>query len=132
MNPDFVIAALYVGDLHPDVMKPMLVKKFSPAGHIHSVRLCRDRMTISSLGYACTVSTAIQTIQNTGEWYGNVNFELTLSSEAADLVKQMLNGKLLNGIFGLCNGPYRNSNHNELLNIHLLFLLPIVYTKATC
>ncbi|MCJ8740638.1 hypothetical protein PDJAM_G00061200 [Pangasius djambal] len=45
------MAALYVGDLHHDVMDPMLAEKFSPAGHIHSIRLCRDRRTISSLSY---------------------------------------------------------------------------------
>ncbi|MCI4386465.1 hypothetical protein PGIGA_G00062640 [Pangasianodon gigas] len=46
------MAALYVGDLHSDVTEPMLVEKFSPAGPIHCIRLCRDRKTGSSLGYA--------------------------------------------------------------------------------
>ncbi|MCI4391353.1 hypothetical protein PGIGA_G00133320 [Pangasianodon gigas] len=51
MNPNFV-STLYVGDLHPDVIEPMLVEKFSPAGHIHSIRLSRDQKTGSSLHYA--------------------------------------------------------------------------------
>ncbi|XP_060766363.1 polyadenylate-binding protein 1-like 2 [Neoarius graeffei] len=49
---NFVMATLYVGDLHANVTEPMLVQKFRPAGPIHSIRLCRDRMTGSSLGYA--------------------------------------------------------------------------------
>ncbi|XP_060766313.1 polyadenylate-binding protein 1-like [Neoarius graeffei] len=46
------MATLYVGDLHASVTEPMLVEKFRPARPIHSIRLCRDRMTGSSLGYA--------------------------------------------------------------------------------
>lgn len=48
MSPNFV---MYVGDLHPDATKPTLVKKFIPAGHIHSILLCRDGTTSSSLDY---------------------------------------------------------------------------------
>ncbi|XP_053530519.1 polyadenylate-binding protein 1 isoform X2 [Ictalurus punctatus] len=52
MNQKSVMSSLYVGGLHPEVMENMLVEKFSPAGRIHSIRLCRDRKTGSSLGYA--------------------------------------------------------------------------------
>ncbi|XP_026995795.1 polyadenylate-binding protein 1-like 2 [Tachysurus fulvidraco] len=52
MNSDSMMSTLYVGDLHPKVTKPMIKEKFSAAGFIHSIHLCRDRKTGSSLGYA--------------------------------------------------------------------------------
>ncbi|XP_028975835.2 polyadenylate-binding protein 1-like [Esox lucius] len=44
--------SLYVGDLHQNVSEADLNGMFSEAGPIFSIRVCRDRITRCSLGYA--------------------------------------------------------------------------------
>ncbi|CAC5370109.1 PABPC [Mytilus coruscus] len=51
-GPGSLMTALYVGDLHPDVTEAMLFEKVSFAGPVLNIRVCRDKITGSSLGYA--------------------------------------------------------------------------------
>lgn len=71
MTPYQKSPTLYVGDLHMDVGEPALYDIFQALGPIHSIRICRDRVTRRSLGYGYI---NFATVQDAERALGTMNY----------------------------------------------------------
>jgi polyadenylate-binding protein len=70
---NYGIASLYCGDLDPDITEANLYDKFSQAGPVASIRVCRDVVTKRSLGYAYINN---QTAMDAERALDTMNYEL--------------------------------------------------------
>jgi len=66
-------ASLYVGDLHPEVNEAILFDLFKEVGQIVSIKVCRDSLSLKSLGYAYV---NFQTPEEAAKAHEKFNFSL--------------------------------------------------------
>jgi len=74
MNPQ-ALPSIYVGDLQYDVTDNMLFEMFKRVGTIQSIRICRDRTSNKSLGYAYVNFLTIEEAQRAIDTFNNTDIK---------------------------------------------------------
>ncbi|XP_061079296.1 polyadenylate-binding protein 1-like [Conger conger] len=110
--PNYLDNTLYVGDLHHAVTEGILFDKFSRAGSVKSIRVCRNLITRRSLGYAYVNFREAAGAENALK---TMNFELIMGKPIRIMRSQRDSSLRKSGMGNIFVGNLEKSIDNQAL-----------------